>query len=122
MLTGNDLHEIKLLKSHMLKHFLIKDLSELKYFLGIEFSRSKRGIFMSQIKYALDILQDTKLSGGKPKKIQMEQNLKLTNEDGKIVHDPSKYQRLVGRLIYLTVTRLDIVYLVRILSQFMNTP
>ena len=59
LLIGNDLHEIKLLKSHMLKHFIIKDLGELKYFLGIEFSRSKRGIFMSQRKYALDILQDT---------------------------------------------------------------
>jgi len=121
-LTGNDLHEIKLLKIHMLKHFLIKDLDELKYFLGIKFSHSKRGIFVSQRKYALDILQDTKLLGEKPKKFPMEQNLKLTNEDGEILHDPSKYQRLVERLIYLTFSRPDIVYSVRTLSQFMNTP
>jgi len=85
----------------MLKHFLIKDLGELKYFLGIEFSHSKRGIFMSQRKYALDILQDTWLSSVKPEKFPMKQNLKLTNEDGEILHDPSKYQRLVGRLICL---------------------
>jgi len=121
LLIGNDLHEIKLLKSHMLKHFLIKDLGELKYFMGIEFSRSKRGIFMSQRKYALDILQDTRLSGVKLKKFPMEQNLKLTNEDDEILHDLNKYLRLVGRLIYLTVTKLDIVCLVRTLSQFMNT-
>ena len=122
LLIGNDLHEIKLLKSHMLKHFLIKDLSELKYFMGIEFSRSKRGIFMSQRKYALDILQDTRLSGVKPEKFPLEQNLKLTDEDCEILHDLSKYRRLVGRLIYLIVSRLDIVYSVCTLSQFMNTP
>ncbi|RVX15424.1 Retrovirus-related Pol polyprotein from transposon RE2 [Vitis vinifera] len=87
-----------------------------------EFSRSKKGIFMSQRKYALDILQDTGLTGVKPEKFPMEQNLKLTNEDGELLHDPSRYQRLVGRLIYLTVTRPDIVYSVRTLSQFMNTP
>ncbi|KAL6335764.1 hypothetical protein AAG906_039527 [Vitis piasezkii] len=42
LLTGNDLHEIKMLKTHLLKRFFIKDLGELKYFLGIEFSRLKR--------------------------------------------------------------------------------
>ena len=52
----------------------------------------------------------------------MVQNWKLIDKDGEILHDPSKYQRLVGRLIYLAVTRPDIVYLVRTLSQFMNTP
>ncbi|CAL8993852.1 unnamed protein product [Prunus brigantina] len=46
------------LKSFLLKHFCIKDLGDLKYFLGIEFSCSKKGIYMSQRKYALDILQD----------------------------------------------------------------
>ncbi|RVW97878.1 Retrovirus-related Pol polyprotein from transposon RE1 [Vitis vinifera] len=122
LLTGNDLHEIKMLKTHLLKRFFIKDLGELKYFLGIEFSRSKKGIFMSQRKYALDILQDTGLTGAKPEKFPMEQNLKLTDEDGELLHDPSRYRRLVGRLIYLTVTRPDIVYSVRTLSQFMNTP
>ena len=122
LLTGNDLHEIKMLKTHLLKRFFIKDLGELKYFLGIEFSRSKKGIFMSQRKYALDILQETGLTGVKPEKFPMEQNLKLTDEDGELLHDPSRYRRLVGRLIYLTVTRPDIVYSVRTLSQFMNTP
>ncbi|KAK3030681.1 hypothetical protein RJ639_035885 [Escallonia herrerae] len=122
LLTGNDLQEIERLKKFLLKRFRIKDLGDLKYFLGIEFSRSKKGIFMSQRKYALNILQDLGLLGVRPDKFPMEQNLKLTPTDGILLSDPTKYRRLVGRLIYLTVTRPDIVYSVRTLSQFMHEP
>ncbi|KAK3027672.1 hypothetical protein RJ639_041909 [Escallonia herrerae] len=122
LLTGNDLQEIERLKKFLLKRCRIKDLGDLKYFLGIEFSRSKKDIFMSQRKYALDILQDSGLLGVHPDKFSMEQNLKLTPTDGILLSDPTKYRRRVGRLIYLTVTRPDIVYSVRTLSQFMHEP
>jgi len=77
---------------------------------------------MSQRKYAIDILQDSGILGARPEKFPMEQNLKLTSTDGIVLNDPTKYRRLVGRLIYLTVTRPDIVYSVRTLSQFMQEP
>jgi len=54
LLTGNDLTEIQRVKDCLLQQFRIKDLGE--YFLWIEFSRSKAGIYMSQRKYVLDIL------------------------------------------------------------------
>ncbi|XP_019231520.1 PREDICTED: uncharacterized protein LOC109212342 [Nicotiana attenuata] len=120
LLTGNDLHEIERLKSFLLKCFRIKDLGNLKYFLGIEFSRTHKGIFMSQRKYALDILQGSGLLGARQDKFPVEQNLKLTPTDGELLNDPTKYRRLVGRLIYLMVTRPDIVYFVRTLSQYMH--
>ena len=97
----------------LLQQFRIKDLGDLKYFLGIEFSRSKVGIYMSQRKYALDILQDTRLTGARLDKFPMEQYLKLTPDDGELLKDPIKYRRLVGRLIYLTVTRPNIAFSVR---------
>ncbi|KAK2992949.1 hypothetical protein RJ640_002288 [Escallonia rubra] len=122
LLTENDLQEIERLKKFLLKRFRIKDLGDLKYFLGIEFSRSKKGIFMSQRKYTLDILQDSGLLGVRLDKFPMEQNLKLTPTDGILLSDQTKYRRLVGRLIYLNVTRPDIVYSVRTLSQFMHEP
>ncbi|XP_058004038.1 uncharacterized mitochondrial protein AtMg00810-like [Hevea brasiliensis] len=122
LLTGNDEQEINRLKSYLLQHFHIKDLGDLKYFLGIEFSRSNQGIFMSQRKYALDVLHDAGLTGAKPEKFPMEQNCKLDLDDNEKLHDATKYRRLVGRLIYLTVTRPDIVYSVRVLSQFMHEP
>lgn len=52
----------------------------------------------------------------------MEQIVKLTLDDRDLLHGPTSYRRLIGRLIYLTVTRLDIVYSIRTLSQFMHEP
>lgn len=122
LLIGNDKQEINCLKSYFLWHFHMKDLGDLKYFLGIEFSCSSRGIFMSQCKYALDVLHDSGLVGAKSEKFPMEQNSKLALDDNDKLHDATKYRRLVARLIYLTVTRPDIVYSVRVLSQFMHEP
>ncbi|KAK3006790.1 hypothetical protein RJ639_017209 [Escallonia herrerae] len=91
LLIGNDLQEIERLKKFLLIRFRIKDLGDLKYFLSIEFSRSKKGIFMSRRKYALDILQDSGLLGVRPDKFPMEQNLKLIPTDGILLSDPTKY-------------------------------
>ncbi|KAL0408532.1 UNVERIFIED_CONTAM: Retrovirus-related Pol polyprotein from transposon RE1 [Sesamum radiatum] len=52
----------------------------------------------------------------------MEQNLKLSKNSGQPLFDPSVYRRLVGRLLYLTVTRPDLSYAVQTLSQFMSSP
>ena len=122
LLTGNDLTKVQRVKDCLLQQFRIKDFGDLKYFLGIEFSRSKVGIYMSQKKYALDIWQDTGLTSACPDKFPMEQYLKLTPDDGELLKDPFKYRRLVGRLIYLTVTRPGIAFSVRTLSQYIQTP
>ncbi|XP_024172222.1 uncharacterized mitochondrial protein AtMg00810-like [Rosa chinensis] len=122
IITGNDESAIHNLKNFLSNNFRIKDLGNLKYFLGVEVARSKKGIAISQRKYTLDLLDDAGLLDARPAKFPMDQNLKLTATDGEIVKDPSRYRRLVGRLIYLTVTRPDITYSVHILSQFMHQP
>ncbi|XP_039123289.1 pentatricopeptide repeat-containing protein At2g33680-like [Dioscorea cayenensis subsp. rotundata] len=53
-------------------------------------------------------------------KIPLDQNLRLYKEDGKLIDDPSIYRRLIGRLMYLTLTRLDLSYSIQLLSQFMD--
>ncbi|XP_021765561.1 uncharacterized protein LOC110730065 [Chenopodium quinoa] len=52
----------------------------------------------------------------------MEQNHGLALADGDLFGDVERYRRLIGRLIYLVVTRPDFAYYVHILSQFMQSP
>nr|XP_018628930.1 uncharacterized mitochondrial protein AtMg00810-like [Nicotiana tomentosiformis] len=104
----------------------MKELGEVRYFLGIEFARSKEGILMTQRKYALEMISDASLAGSKPREKPMEQNLKLTSTEfdtctntskgDELLEDRGSYQRLIGKLLYLTITRPDISYAVQSLT------
>ena len=59
MITGNNEKDIQKLKEQLNVHFYIKDLDELRYFLGLEVAKSSQGIFVSQKKYAFDLLKET---------------------------------------------------------------
>ncbi|KAF5449042.1 hypothetical protein F2P56_029530, partial [Juglans regia] len=123
IIASNNLEEIATVKRFLHESFTIKDLGELKYFLGIEVARSAKGIALCQRKYALDVLEDSGFSGSKPVGFPMESNLKLTtNDPSPLLSDPVSYRRLIGRLLYLTITRPDLAYVVQALSQFMSNP
>lgn len=64
--AGNDLFAITSIKSHLADTFKIKDLGDLKYFLGIEVARSPIGIFINHRKCTLDILSDSSQLGSRP--------------------------------------------------------
>ena len=70
----------------------------------MEFVRSKKGIFVSQRKYVLDLLEETGLLGCKPVETPMEPNLRLQPTSVDKVVNRDQYQRLVGRFIYLSHT------------------
>jgi hypothetical protein len=121
VITGNDTEEIVGLKHHIAREFEVKDLGHLKYFLGIEVSRGPKGIFLTQRKYVLDLLKETGMYGSKPAATPIEQNHRLSSDAGNPI-DRERYQRLVGRLIYLSHTRPDIAFAVSVVSQFMHSP
>ena len=122
ILIGDDCGGLENSKKFLAKEFEIKDLGNLKYFLGMEFARSKEGIVVSQKKYVLDLLKETGMMGCRPAETPMEPNLKLQPASVEKVRDREKFQRLVGRLIYLSHTRPDIAFPVSIVSQFMHSP
>ena len=59
MITGDDIVEIVDLKKYLDQEFEVKDLGQLKYFLGIVISRGPKGVFLSQRKFVLDLLKET---------------------------------------------------------------
>ncbi|KAK9941249.1 hypothetical protein M0R45_017863 [Rubus argutus] len=97
IVTGDNVEEINILKQSLQRKFAIKDLGPLKYFLGIEMTTSHKATSPLDSKFHLDVSSDPLL-------------------------EVSSYQRLVGKLIYLTITRPDITYAVSIVSQFMHSP
>jgi hypothetical protein len=122
IVTGDDSGERKRLHEHLAREFEMKDLGELKYFLGIEVSRSDKGIFLSQRKYALDLLSETGMTACSPASTPMEENLKLHGDSNQVPTNKERYQRLVGRLMYLAHTRPDLAYSLSVVSQFMHSP
>lgn len=94
----------------------MKDLSGLKYFLGIEVYKLKLGIFLSQRKYILDLLAETCMLDYKPMDTLIIHNHCLAKYLDQVPTNRESYQKFMGRLIYLSHTRLDIIYEVSLVS------
>ncbi|KAL6209903.1 hypothetical protein ACLB2K_020842 [Fragaria x ananassa] len=110
--------EIQSLKSALHNAFAIKDLGPLKYFLRIEMDVSSHGLFLNQRKYVVDLLDKARMKDNKPARTPLDSKLKLDIAE-KALTNVCYYQCLVGKLIYLTITRPDLTYAVSLVSQFM---
>jgi hypothetical protein len=119
IIASNDPAAVSVLTRLLNSQFCLKDLGTAKFFLGLEIARNSTGISVSQRKYTLDILADNGLLVAKPATFPMEANLKLSKDSGTPLTDPTQYRRLIGHLIYLTITRPDITYPIQVLSQYM---
>jgi len=122
IISGNNSAAIHTFKHYSSTCFHMKDLGSLKYFLGIEVARNSTGLFLCQRKYALDIISEVGMLGVKLVVFPLDQNHHLPLADGPPLSDPDHYRRLVGRLIYLSVTRSELSYCVHMLTQFMQHP
>lgn len=94
----------------------MKDLGPIKYFLEMKVARSKQGISLCQMKYALELIFYAGLLACKPATFSMDTHYKLSKTNGDLLENGIGYKRLIGRLLYLTHTRPDITYLVHYLN------
>jgi hypothetical protein len=104
------------LKKLLKQKFEMKDLGELRYFFGIEVIQSPKGIWLLQRQYALNKLSQYGMTGCKLISIPLEQNVKLSADEGDLVEDTIMYKRTVGSLIYMTITRPNLSYEVGVVS------
>ena len=100
----------------------MKDLGSLRYFLSIEVAYSPRGYLLSQLKYVADILEQPRLTDNKTINIVIEVKARYSSSDGLPLVYPTLYNIIVGILVYLTITCLDIAYVIHVVSQFVVSP
>jgi len=106
----------------MQKEFEMSLLGELTYFLGLQVQQNKEGIFISQTKYLKQILKKYGMEDSKPVSTPMITRCSLsTNDESAAVHQPT-YRSMIGSLLYLTGTRLDIMHAVGIVGRFQENP
>ncbi|KAG7572644.1 Reverse transcriptase RNA-dependent DNA polymerase [Arabidopsis suecica] len=122
IVTGNNQDAITSIISALGKRFSLKDQGDINYFLGIEVTRTSKGIHLMQRKYISDLLTKTNMLEAKPVSTPMQAYPKLTLNSGSALDDASEFRMIVGSLQYLAFTRPDISYAVNRLSQFMHRP
>ncbi|XP_062103153.1 uncharacterized mitochondrial protein AtMg00810-like [Humulus lupulus] len=102
--------------------FSMKDLGPLSYFLGIAVTRHAGGLFLSQKKYAEEIIEHADMSSCKSCPTSVDTKPKLSAKTSTPYEDPSHYHSLAGALQYLTFTRPDISYALQKICLFMHNP
>ncbi|GJW79899.1 ribonuclease H-like domain-containing protein [Tanacetum coccineum] len=101
--------------------FSMTNLGALNYFLGISVTRDSSGMFLSQCKYVMEILEHAHMVGCNSSQTPVDIESKL-GVGGTPVVDPTLYQRLTGSLQYLTFTRPDTTYAVQQVCLYMHDP
>ncbi|XP_042379979.1 uncharacterized mitochondrial protein AtMg00810-like [Zingiber officinale] len=120
--TGNDESMFVKFKNSMKLEFDMTDLGRMKYFLGVDLLQNPEGIYISQRKYAKDVLEKFGMEKSNNVKNLIVPGVKLTKDEEGSKVNATMYKQLVGSLMYLTVTRPDLMYVVSLISRFMISP
>ncbi|GAA0161970.1 transmembrane signal receptor [Lithospermum erythrorhizon] len=102
--------------------FEMSMVGEMKYLLGIQINQMKDSIFISQSKYAKNLVKKFGLETASSKRTPMATHVKITKDDGGNSVDISKYRSMIGSLLYLTTSRPDIAHSVGVCARFQADP
>jgi hypothetical protein len=112
-----DIFDLKKLSK---KNFEMKNLGKLDYFLGIKVIKSLKEIWLSRRQYALNKLLKYGMTRSKPISISLAQNVKLNANRGELMENIIMYMHIVGSLIYMTITRPNLSYAIKLVYQLCN--
>jgi len=113
VLTASSQQLLQRIISSLQQEFAMKDLGQLHHFLGVTVEPRSSGLFLHQRQYALDILEQARMTDCKPCSTPVDTQAKLSADLGDLVADPTTYRSLAGALHYLTYTRLDLTYAIQ---------
>ena len=122
LITGSSSVAVRQVIKLLSEHFSLKDLGEVKHFLGIEITNTAQEIHLNQKTYIKELLAKLGMQEAKGCSTPMVSNLKLSKEDGNPTVDGILYRSVVGVLQYATITRPEISFCVNKVSQFMACP
>jgi hypothetical protein len=106
----------------MESEFQMSMMGELTFFLGIQVKQTKQGTFVHQAKYTKDLMKKFNMAELKPVSTLMSFAASLgPDEDGEVV-DQREYMSMISSLLYLTVTRSDIQFIVGLCACFQPSP
>jgi hypothetical protein len=122
ILTASSSEFLRSIIQKLLSEFKMKDLGPLHFFLGVNVRHTPTGFFLSQERYAEDILDRAAMSNCKSATTPIDTKPKVSSSTGVEVPDASFYRSIAGALQYLTLTRPDIVYAVGQICFHMHSP
>nr|GEX24312.1 uncharacterized mitochondrial protein AtMg00810-like [Tanacetum cinerariifolium] len=102
--------------------FKMSMMGELKFFLRLQIKQMEDGFSFKQSKYIKEILKKFRLEDSKPMKTPMSFDTKLTKDEECDSVDSTKYRGMIGSLLYLTVSRPDIMFSVCLCARFQEAP
>lgn len=107
---GPEMSQITEVKQSLHTSFTINDIASTKYYLGLEGAISDEGMIISQQKYVTDILDDAGVANSKPVLTHLPSSCKLSSSYDQPMDKLDLYRRVVGSLLYLGFTRLNITH------------
>lgn len=99
----------------------MSNLGRVTYFLGMEIAQSEKEIFISQKKYARELLKKFKLENCKVVSTPLILHIEPSKAKEEEMVYEKEFRSIIGSLLYLTATRLDLTYAISLLSRFMNS-
>ncbi|CAM8934412.1 unnamed protein product [Rhodiola kirilowii] len=102
--------------------FKMSIVGEMNYSLGFQVKQRANGIFISQTKFAKNLIKKFDLEKGSHKWTPPASHIKITKDDAGTSVDQTLYRSMIGSLLYLTASRPDIAYVVGVCARYQANP